>query len=130
MASAPAPAPLMASAPTLAPVVAAAPSSSSAKVVQIVAIAPDDERRAARPPVTFEPAVVPWGGSAEVEVNSSGGWVFCGLGEGGCGDYLSALGGSVELLKYWSGDETRGTFVVTHDGASASIHISYCTRPD
>ena len=83
-----------------------------------------------RPPVTFDTLSIPHGGSITVNAHSSGGWVFCGILEHGCGDYLLVEGASVKYLEGFSGDEVRVQFMLTHDGTSQAVRVIYNTRPD
>jgi hypothetical protein len=69
--------------------------------------------------------------SIVVTACSSGGWVFCGIGEFGEGNFLSCTGGTVTLQGGgWSGDNQEAAFVVTHDGVSDEIVVTYNTRAD
>jgi hypothetical protein len=65
-----------------------------------------------------------------VRGRSKSGWVFCGLDEDNCGDYLRVTGGSVTLVSGWSGDDGNVEFIVTHDGVSPEILIYCNTRAD
>ena len=83
-----------------------------------------------RPPVTFDALSIPHGGAVTVTAQSTGGWVFCGILEHGCGDYLLVEGAKVAYLEGFSGDEVRVKFMLTHDGSSQAVKVTYNTRPD
>lgn len=86
---------------------------------------------ASRPAVTFSVSSIPAGGTVTVEGNSPGGWVFCGLLEHGCGDFLRVTGGTAEAVDgFFSGDAGEVRFALTHDGISSEVVVEYCTRAD
>ncbi len=86
---------------------------------------------ARRPAVIFSVATVPRGASVNVTGSSAGGWVFCGLGEFGEGEFLSVAGGTAtQQGDSWSGDSVEVMFLVTHDGVSDEIVVTFNTRAD
>jgi len=93
---------------------------------------------AMRPPVAFRAAAAPGGtqcavargGTVRVRGSSSGGWVFCGIDEGGCGEHLRVAGGSAAPLAGFSGDDCEFELDVTHDGASPEVVVTFSTRAD
>jgi hypothetical protein len=61
---------------------------------------------------------------------SDGGWVFCGLEENGCGEFLEVKGARVILLSGWSNDDCNVEFEIEHDGHSTQIDVRFNTRAD
>jgi hypothetical protein len=83
-----------------------------------------------RPPVLFSTSFLPRGGSVTVFGKSSGGWVFCGIEDDGCGELLHATGATVTGVSGLSNDDCECEFIVAHDGISQEIVITYSTRAD
>jgi hypothetical protein len=83
-----------------------------------------------RPEVSFDSHSIPQGGTLTVTAQSKGGWVFCGVLEHGCGEYLLVEGATVTYLEGFSGDEVTVKFLLQHDGESSSVKVTYNTRPD
>lgn len=78
----------------------------------------------------FDSSDVPWGGHVRVHAQASGGWVFCGMEDGGCGEMLTIIGGSLSEKERLTGDEAECSFKITHDGKSDTVVIRYNTRAD
>ena len=83
-----------------------------------------------RPDVSWSESCLPHGGSVRVRGVSSGGWVFCGVQEGGCGEHMVAEGGNVVGVRGLSNDESECEVVVTHDGRAEEVVVTFNTRAD
>ena len=70
------------------------------------------------------------GGAERVRASSAGGWVFCGLGQGGCGEYIAVAGGSAVLVSGFSGDDCQAELELSHDGVAREVVVTFSTRPD
>jgi hypothetical protein len=65
-----------------------------------------------------------------VRASSAGGWVFSGLGQGGCGENIAVAGGSAVLVSGFSGDECEAELDLSHDGVAREVVVTFSTRPD
>ena len=89
-----------------------------------------DGRAPLRTSTTFNVTQVERSQPVPVLGSTTGGWVFCGIGPNGTGEYLQVTGAAVRYISGFSGDEEVVSFALVHDGTSAEIAIKYSTRAD